>query len=432
MTAVTAWGNLAPAEHSIVALRDRDSAPGLVASAERPGLATGLMRSYGDEPLNTGGVAWDMRGLSRLIAFDSETGDLTCEAGVTIADIQRTFAPRGWMMPVTPGTKHVTVGGAIANDVHGKNHHVAGSLGNHVVALTLARTDGTVTTLDGPSDPMFRATVGGMGLTGVILQATIRMHRVAGPWMSAEDVVFGDLDEFFSVSAESRDTYDYSVAWVDITTHGGGRGIFTRGNNAVEQPPAPPPGRVVTMPFTPPLSLVNSLSLRVFNRGYFALKRSLAREALVHYDPFFYPLDGIGRWDRMYGPRGFHQYQCVVPSAGAREPVSEMLKQIRVSGLGSFLGVLKVMGDEPPIGTMSFPREGVTFALDFPERGDATAALFVRLDAIVSEAGGRLYAAKDARMPKEMFEAGYPGLDEFVAYRDPGISSEMSRRLMGE
>lgn len=431
MIGVESWGRLTREEHSIVGVSDRTRASGLVGEAGRRGLAVGLERSYGDVSLNAGGRLWDMRGLDRLIAFDPQSGVLRCEAGVTIGEIQALFAPRGWMMPVTPGTQHVTIGGAIANDVHGKNHHVAGTIGSHILALTLARTDGSIIECSASEEPeWFAATVGGLGLTGVILAATIALMRTGGPWIDSEDVVFGDLDEFFALSAASSD-HEYVVSWVDVTTNGGGRGILTRGSTASDQSGPPPRTGGLSFPVTPPLSLVNSLSVPLFNRAYFRMKAARAGRRRVHYAPFFYPLDGIGNWNRMYGPKGFHQYQSVVPPARAAEATREMLGEISRSGLGSFLGVIKTFGDRPSPGLLSFPVPGVTFALDFPERGARTEALFARLDRIVGDAGGRLYAAKDARMSRETFEAGYPKLDEFRRFRDPGIDSDLARRLIG-
>lgn len=433
MTQVSSWGRLTHHDHELVAVHDRAAAMRAVTASGPRGLAAGLERSYGDVSLNGGGRLWDLRGLDRLISFDEATGALRCEAGATIADIQALFAPRGWMMPVTPGTRYVTIGGAIANDVHGKNHHRAGSIGNHVTSLTLLRTDGELIECGPGQEPeWFAATVGGMGLTGIILEATILLARTGGPWIDAEDLVFQSLEEFFAISAASDATHDYAVSWVDVTTGGGRRGIFSRGTTAVDQSGADPKDGSIPFPMTPPFSLVNPVTVPLFNRAYFRLKAARAGRHRVHYRPFFYPLDSIRGWNRMYGPRGFHQYQSVVPPRDAAEATREMLGEISRSGLGSFLGVLKTFGEVPPVGMLSFPMPGTTFALDFPERGERSEALFRRLDRIVAAAGGRLYAAKDARMPRELFETGYPQLDRFRAYVDPGLGSELSRRLLGD
>ncbi|WP_375405058.1 FAD-dependent oxidoreductase [uncultured Amnibacterium sp.] len=397
------------------------------------GVAYGAGRSYGDVDLNAGGVLWDMRGLDRFIAFDDQTGVLQVEAGLLIKEIQDLLIPRGWKLAVTPGTQLITVGGAIANDIHGKNHHSDGNFGHHVLGLTLARTDGELIDCGPDLEPeLFAATIGGMGLTGVILAATLRLQPVAGPWIDAEDIVFETIEDFFRLSEESDRTWKHSVSWVDCTTDSGRRGIFSRGNPSTEQRPAVRRDLPLGIPITPPLSMVNGLTLRAFNRAYFAMKKLRSGRALVDYRSFFYPLDGIRTWNRMYGPAGFFQYQSVIPREGAVEATKEMMGEIARSGDGSFLGVLKTFGDKPSLGMLSFPQPGVTLALDFPNRGERTERLFRRLDSIVDSVGGRLYAAKDARMSREMFERGYPRLGEFDAYRDPGISSELSRRLTGK
>ena len=432
MRAISSWGLLTKDPHSVVPLSDLRSAPERLRAAG-PGIAYGNGRSYGDVDLNAGGVLWDVRGLDRFISFDERTGVLEVEAGITLKDVQDVMIPRGWKLAVTPGTQLITVGGAIANDIHGKNHHSDGTFGHHVRRLLLARTDGELIECGPDLEPeWFASTVGGMGLTGIVLTAALQLQRVAGPWIDAEDVVFESIEEFFTLSDESDRGWKHSVSWIDCTTDGGRRGIFSRGNPSTETKDATHRTLPLGVPITPPLSMVNGLTLRAFNRGYFLMKKLRAGRGLVDYRTFFYPLDGIRDWNRMYGPAGFFQYQSVIPREGAVEATKEMLGQIAASGDGSFLGVLKTFGEIPSLGMLSFPKAGVTLALDFPNRGGRTEALFQRLDAIVDEAGGRLYAAKDARMTREMFERGYPRLTEFDAYRDPGISSELSRRLMGK
>lgn len=432
MLPVSSWGRLGAPLHRTVSLAERADAPRLIREG-LPGLAHGMGRSYGDSCLNPGGTLWQTRSMSRMHAFDATTGRLTVEAGVLLRDIQRLMIPRGWCLPVTPGTQIVTVGGAIANDVHGKNHHRHGSFGDHVTRLTLARTDGE-TILCGPDQQpgWFAATVGGLGLTGVILEAELQLIPTPGPWVEAETLSYANLDEFFSLSDGSEAGWEHTVSWIDCITGGGGRGIFMRGNPVPRGNHPEPVAREKTMPFTPPVSAVNSLSLRAFNSAYFHLNRWKAGRTVTHYEPFFYPLDNLHEWNRMYGPKGFFQYQSVVPRLGGREAVQAMLKAIAKSGNGSFLAVLKTFGERQPVGMLSFPMPGVTLALDFPNRGAGTLKLFETLDAIVREAKGRIYPAKDARMPKDLFVAGYPRLNDFVTYRDPGISSGLSRRLMGQ
>ena len=432
MKPVTSWGRLSADPHYVVGLNDPSRVKSLVCHGMHPGVAHGMGRSYGDVGLNPEGTLWITTGLDHLIAFDDSTGRLVCEAGVLLRDIQRLVIPRGWILPVTPGTQLVTVGGAIANDIHGKNHHVLGSFGDHVQSLTLVRTNGEVIQC-GPSErpDWFASTVGGMGLTGVITQAELQLRRVSGPWLETETVPYANLDQFFRLADESEADWEHTVSWIDCITGGGGRGLFMRGNpTKVEDRPAPQ-GRKLTMPMVPPVSLVNRLSLRPFNMAYYHLKKRQAGRAITHYEPFFYPLDNLLEWNRMYGPNGFFQYQSVVPREVGQDAVQAMLKEIARSGGGSFLAVLKTFGNRQPVGMLSFPQPGVTLALDFPNHGDRTHKLFERLDAIVREAKGRIYPAKDARMPRELFEAGYPRLGEFMKYRDLGISSGLSRRLMG-
>ncbi len=431
MVAVSSWGRLGEWRHRLLPLHDRDRVAAELAP-DVPGIAYGMGRSYGDVCLNPGGSLWTTRGLDRFIRFDPGSGLLECEAGVLLRDIQRLAVSRGWMLPVTPGTWFVTVGGAIANDVHGKNHHRRGTFGDHVQRLTLARTDGSILQCGPEEHPdWFAATVGGMGLTGVITRATLRLLPVQGPWIDVETLPYGSLEEFFQLADESESGWEYTVSWVDCLSGRRTRGIFLRGNHAPDGSGAEPRDRTLPVPLTPPLSLVNRLTLRPFNALYYHLHRRRAGGSRVHYRPFFYPLDTLSDWNRLYGPRGFYQYQCAVPAGERQAVVAELLAVAAGAGCGSPLAVLKTFGQREAPGMMSFPRPGVTLALDFPNRGGDTLALMERLDAVVREAGGRLYPAKDARMPPALFAAGYPRLGEFQAFRDPGISSALSRRLLG-
>lgn len=433
MAKIHSWGRLGEYDHHVKMLAERSQIPSQIKQGT-PGLAFGMGRSYGDACLNPGETLWKMSGLDKLISFNPENGRLICEAGVLLRDIQRVFVPQGWMLPVTPGTQIVTVGGAIANDVHGKNHHVYGSFGDQVHSLRLARTDGQVLRASADENPdWLSATIGGLGLTGVILQVELQLRRVESPWLDAETIPYHSLEEFFQLANASEADWEHTVSWIDCMNTQGGRGIFMRANhvsNSLKSGPLPS-GKEKTIPFVPPVSLVNKLSLKPFNHLYFGLNKWKAGHSKVHYEPFNYPLDNLLEWNRMYGPSGFYQYQSVVPFEGAEEAIRSQLNEIRRSGQGSFLAVLKTFGDRQPRGMLSFPMPGVTLALDFPNRGQRTLDLFEQLDRIVRRAGGRIYPAKDARMPVELFESGYPQLDEFLLYRDPGISSAMSRRLMG-
>jgi FAD/FMN-containing dehydrogenase len=430
MRPVSSWGRLSADPHQVIELTDRDRVAAELLRAGSAGIAHGLGKSYGDASLNPQGILWSTRGLDRLIAFDAATGRLACEAGVVLRDIQRLMMARGWSLPVVPGTQLVTVGGAIANDVHGKNHHVVGTFGEHVRRLRLVRGDGETIECGPDLRPeLFAATVGGLGLTGVIVEAELQLRPTAGPWLEAETLAFEGLDEFFALSDESERDWEHTVSWIDCTSGPAARGLFMRAQQA-------PAGngtwreRRRRLPFTPPVSLVNGLSLRPFNALYYNINRRRTGPRTVHYEPFLYPLDSILDWNRLYGPSGFFQYQSVVPRNARLEATRDMLDAIQRSGEGSFLAVLKTFGPRAPAGLLSFPQAGVTLALDF-RNSRALPDLFVRLDDIVRAAGGRLYPAKDARMPRALYEATYPNLAAFAKHRDPGMSSAMSRRLMG-
>lgn len=384
--------------------------------------------------MNPGGTLLDATGLDRFIAFDPATGVLRCEAGVSLDTIIQLTLPQGWFLPVTPGTRYVTVGGAIANDVHGKNHHRTGSFGHHVRCFELIRSDGSRRLCEaGGDDGWFAATVGGLGLTGLITWAEIQLRRVPGSAMETENIRFGSLDEFFDLSAHSSASHEYGVAWIDCLATGRsrGRGHFTRADHAptlpAERPHAPTSRWAV--PFTPPFSLVNRLSLRPFNALYYWRQPALRRRCVSHLLPFFYPLDGIRNWNRMYGPRGFLQYQCVLPPSAARTGIVALLTEIARSGSGSFLAVLKEFGEMPSPGLMSFPRPGTTLALDFPNAGQSLLRLLERLDRVVDEAGGAVYPAKDARLRPSSFQRAYPRWSEMDKFLDPRFSSGFWRRV---
>ena len=404
-----------------------------------PTLAVGMSRSYGDVALVSDGLAISTAGLNKFISFDLETGILECEPGVLLREIQATFVKRGWMLPVTPGTSFVTIGGAIANDVHGKDHHFAGTFGDHVISLELATSSGERYLCSREENQgLFRATIGGLGLTGFIVSAKIQLKRVAGPYFDAEAITFGTLEEFFSISEQTeKENWEASVAWFDCSTPKAGRGSFTRGNaSRREYRPAKDDAKLdlnsrsINFPVTPPFSLINKLTLDAFNHAYFQLQRVIAGKSEMHYKDFYYPLDGVTNWNRIYGPRGFYQYQSVVPMDTASAATKEMLNAIRRSGEGSFLGVIKTFADKEPAGLLSFAKHGVTLALDFPNRGESTKRLFKILDNIVRDAGGRLNPSKDARMSREMFQEGFPQLKNFLKYRDPGFSSDFAKRLI--
>ena len=438
MNNLQSWGRLAVQDQQPVLAGSNGSE--LVGRAQGSILPRGLGRSYGDVCLNPGGSLLSSAALDSFIEFDPETALLTAQAGVTLSEIQRTFAPRGFMLSVSPGTQFVTIGGAIANDVHGKNHHSMGTFGDHVISLTLVRSDGSELECSRDSNPeMFRATIGGLGLTGFITRAKIRLQPVQSPWLETESIPFKNVAEFLRLSDESETDFKYSVSWVNCATPSNGRGIFMRGNHAGPQfrkhsttvLRSEPGARKLTVPVDLPFSLVNKLSVTGFNLAYYYANAVTAGKHISHYQPYFYPLDAIQKWNRIYGSKGFYQYQAVVPREGGEAVLQEMLDKIRAAGQGSFLSVLKTMGDVPPAGLMSFSRPGITLALDFANLGTKTLNLLDALDEIVLAAGGAGNPSKDARMSREMFEASFSNIQEFNKYRDPAISSAMSRRLLG-
>jgi FAD/FMN-containing dehydrogenase len=430
------WGRVVRATHDVARPRFHDELGAVTATtATMPGkaLAVGLGRSYGDSSLNPGGAVIAMSSLDRVESFDCATGVVRADAGVSLDTLICIGLPHGFFPPVVPGTRFITLGGAVANDVHGKNHHRAGTLGNHVRQLALRRTNGEVHVLyPGHPSGLFEATLGGLGLTGIIEWAEIALRRVPGAAIDAETIAFGSLSDFFALARESEPSHEYTVAWIDCTglSRSLGRGIFTRGNYAsgdVRQVRRRVPRCAI--PFECPAFTLGPLTLKMFNNIYFAVNKARAGKRRVDCGSFFFPLDGIAHWNRLYGRSGMYQYQCLVPPGTAADAVAELLSLIAKSGEGSILAVLKTFGDQPSLGLLSFAGPGTTLALDFRNRGQSTLALLARLDAVVHEAGGRLYPAKDGRIPAAMFAAGYPRLSEFIPHVDPGLSSAFWRRV---
>ncbi len=368
----------------------------------------------------------------RLLAFDPQAKVIRAEAGISLDALLRFLLPRGFIVPVMPGTRFVTLGGMIANDVHGKNHHRNGTFGKWVRAMELRRSDGATLLLTPDQNPdLFAATIGGLGLTGTIAWAEIAVLPLGSNRLEVERLPFHSLADFFRIAEESSDSWEFTVAWVDCLARETslGRGLFSRARLglASDGPVRFPHGP--TVPADLPAGLLNKHGLRLFNDLYFTagrLGRQAYRQELI---PFFFPLDAIGQWNRCYGRAGFYQYQCVVPTESAEGAVHELLDTISKSGQGSFLAVLKTFGDVTSPGMLSFPKAGTTLALDFPNRDRDTMALFERLDAIVKAARGRLYPAKDGRMSASMFKSGYPEADRFASFVDPRFSSTFWRRV---
>jgi len=430
---VTGWGRVIRPGHDVTT-PDRRDAGRLAASPSGPLTLHGQGRSYGDTAINEGGTVLRTGRLDRFLAADWETGVIRAQAGLTIDALLRVCVPRGWFVPVTPGTKHVSLGGAVASDVHGKNHHHVGAFGAHVRALGLVRSDREAQVLR-PGDPLFALTVSGLGLTGLIDWVEIQLIPIASDRMIVENIPHDDLDHFMALSEESAD-WPYVVAWVDCLAKGDalGRGVFTRGRHARNPGPLTPhpPEPRLAWPFRTPGALLNRHSVGMFNALY--RRRPGARfDGMQHYAPFFHPLDGIARWNLMYGSGGFYQHQCIIPRPAAREGVSALLETVARAGQGSFLAVMKSHGAERSPGALTFclDEPGVTLALDFANRGPSTYALVTELDAIAHDHGGRMYPAKDATMSQTIFTRTYPRWEELEAARDPVIHSHFWRRVTG-
>jgi len=391
-------------------------------------------RSYGDAPLNGGGDVILTERLDRILSADWTTGHVVCEAGVTVGDLMRVALRHGYAVPVSPGTGFATVGGAIANDVHGKNHDRHGSFGDHVEWIDLLLPDGQTRRVGANADPdLFAATIGGIGLTGIILAAALKMRKVNSNAVVMKETRARDLDTFLAMQEAARDRHTYVVGWIDATARGRalGRGILETADESDRAVDAAPRSRR-RMPVEMPGFAMNRLSVGIFNTLYYRRVPRRGRERLAPLTRFLYPLDAIEDWNRLYGKRGFHQFQCVLPDSESSAGLGKLMEEISRAGTGSFLAVLKTLGGEGR-GHLSFPMRGYTLALDFPAK-PGVAELLGRLERITMDHGGRIYLAKDAAMSAESFAAMYPRLEEFRAVLDrvdPDrvMDSDMARRL---
>ncbi|MGF6871735.1 FAD-binding oxidoreductase [Paraburkholderia sp. MM5477-R1] len=434
MSKVQSWGRYPYVPQDTHPIAWRDSAASVwrgVGDQQRTTLVFGNGRSYGDSCLASSGHVIQTLPLDRLISADWQSGILRAEPGITLEQILDVAVPRGWMLPVTPGTKYATLGGAIANDVHGKNHHVRGTFGRHVRRFCLLRSDGTQFECAPDSHPeFFAATIGGLGMTGLISWAEIQLMPIKSSMLDVTSIRFANLDEFFALSERLDELHEYSVAWVDCQSRDAalGRGIFMVGDHASGGRLEVERRKTRTVPFTSPIPIFNRLTLRAFNELYYRRQRVDEVKSTVSYDSYFYPLDSLLEWHRIYGRSGFQQYQCVMPAPAARDATRAILDAIARSGTGSILAVLKRCGHIGSPGLLSFPLEGTSLALDFPQREASNRKLFERLDTIVRESGGRLYPAKDAHMSGEDFRVAYPQWEQVEALRDPALLSRFWER----
>ncbi|WP_406172879.1 FAD-binding protein [Streptomyces sp. NBC_00996] len=440
---VTGWGRTAPTTARLVHPRTYEEAAAAVRGCgTRGGIPRGLGRAYGDAAQNAGGAVLDMTGLDRIHAIDADGGTVLCDAGVSLHRLMEVLLPLGWFVPVTPGTRYVTVGGAIGADIHGKNHHVSGSFARHVLSFELLTADGAIHTV-GRGTPLFDATAGGMGLTGVILTATVRLQPVATSLMSVDTERAADLDDLMARLAATDHNYRYSVAWIDLLARGTsmGRSVLTRGDHAPldalpararRHPLAFRPAQFPSAPAFLPEGLLGRATVGIFNELWYRKAPRARGGELQKISTFFHPLDGVPHWNRVYGRGGFVQYQFVV-GYGQEEALRRIVQRISVRRCPSFLAVLKRFGEGDP-GWLSFPMPGWTLALDIPANLPGLGSFLDELDEEVAAADGRVYLAKDARLRPELLAEMYPRLGEFRSLRrelDPrGVfTSDLSRRL---
>lgn len=428
--AIGSWGRVTRAPVTI-----QHTAQAGVATGQTR-LAYGLGRSYGDVCLNGAGRLLWMQQRRRWLAADWQRGIVRVEAGVSLDELLRVAVPRGWFPMVLPGTRWVTVGGAIANDVHGKNHHCEGTFGDHVLKIGLLRSDreALIECSAEQETGLFRASIGGIGLTGVILWAELRLQPIQSALMDVQFEPIATLEDFQARTQAGEAEWPYTVAWVDLMRAERNRlpGIFMSGKHRAERGPLTVGGGALFgFQRDWPVCPLNGITVKAFNSVYGWRQRLRKGRFVQHYSPFFHPLDVVAGWNRLYGRNGFYQYQCVLPKAGGLEPVRAILDCLRQHKAVVPLAVFKQTADRAPAGLLSFPVPGWTLAMDLPNQGARTARLFSDLDALVAAAGGRLYTAKDACMAADFFQASYPQWRQLEALRDPSCDSDFWRRVTG-
>jgi len=396
-------------------------------------LPYGKGRSYGDSCLNSSGNVLDSSDNTSIISFDSSKGIIEVGSGATFQMVSSYIIPYSFFLPVTPGTQFATIGGGVANDVHGKNHHKVGSFGNHIISFKLIRHGELIECSRVKNSDIFYATIGGLGLTGYITTIKFNLKKIVNAFMDVENIKFSSLEEFFKLSRESSIDYEYLVSWIDCTSSSKNtcKGIFSRGNHSSDLKLSLAKKNKIKFnyPFKQKLSLVNKITVKPFNYLYYNKQLKKCAKKVEYYENFFYPLDSISNWNHIYGSRGFLQHQSLVPKKNATKILSLMLELIKDSKQGSFLVVLKVMGDTKSEGLLSFPSEGVTLAIDFAFRGQSTINLVKKLNDIAVNANGKVYPAKDACMSSKNFKSSYPKWSVLKEFKDRNIDSDFWKRV---
>jgi len=422
----SSWGNRGGLPHRVVT--PSNIAKASVVSEQESNIVYGQGRSYGDVCLNANRGLIDTRHLDRMVKYDESTQSITCQSGVILRDLVNFLTTKKKFVPVSPGTANVTIGGMVANDVHGKNHHRVGSFGNHIQSLTLLKGDGRVMECSATNNnDLFFATIGGLGLTGMILTVTLKLKDVENNCIATKSIKTNNIEQTLTLFNETDEEYEYTVAWLDMYS-APQKGIFSCGNHADGDLKCISSAKTKVVPINAPNWLLNGLSSKLFNQLYY-YKNSFNRTGFTSYQPFFYPLDKVEYWNRLYGKRGFYQYQFVVPYDRFLSVYREILKVMKKFDQPTYLAVLKKFGDIKSVGLLSFPRAGYTLAMDFPNKGASSLKMFESFDSLVIEAGGAIYPAKDGRMSRNVFKNSFPNLKEFIKYKDEKFCSDFWRRV---
>ena len=417
------WGNIYNTKNSkVLEINDFNK---ISLSNPNSYLPYGLGRSYGDSCLNSDGIYLDTSNCKKILNYDEKNGVVECESGITVGELSKLTMPE-WFVPVSPGTKFVTIGGAIANDVHGKNHHANGTFGMHVISFELIRSSGEVLFCDKKNNyELFKATIGGLGLTGLISKVKIQLTKSGSYYIDQETIKFKSLVQYFDISDKFDSLYDYSVAWVDCINGNEVRGVYMGGNFSKNKGKDKKFKLKLSVPFYFPYKLLNNFTIRIFNIFYYYLTKS--GYSKIFYENFFYPLDSIHNWNKIYSKKGFYQFQFVIDKSKKNE-LQKIFNEIKEEGIGSFLAVLKTFGNLKSPGMLSFPKEGYTLALDFPNHGEKTVKFLNKMEKKIISIGGKIYPAKDILMSPESFHKSYETRD-FINYKDKNFKSDMSIRL---